>query len=117
MFDMEGTYESEFEEEYVKCTRGQKLNTLQFVIERCSEEGLPALKHELYGWATKRWGCQWRKYLEYITDLMLMKKIVLEGDEIWSMPRWKKIEKARKLDYNHMKDLIKNGFKNCGENE
>jgi len=90
----------------IKCTRPQKLEALQCIVELCSEAGLPALKHELYGWALKRYGCQWRKFLEYMTDLVLMKKIVVDKDEFWAYKQWKKIEKARELDYLKMKDLI-----------
>ena len=91
---------------YQTYDRRERIDTIELVIEKCSNEGLPATKHGLFEFATERWGVTPRKLLEYLTDLTMRKIIVVEGDECWTIKRWKKIEKARSLDFNKMTDII-----------
>ena len=91
---------------YQSALRIEKLDTIELVIERCSNKGLPTTKHELFVFCTERWGCEWRKFIEYINDLVMRRMIVIDGNELWSMRRWQKIQKARDKDHLKMKDLI-----------
>jgi len=91
---------------YQYCSKPEKLDTLDIIISKCSAQSVPALKSELYAFALERWGSEWRKFLEYLTDLVLLKRIVVDGEEVWTYKRWKKIEVARSKDYLKMKDLI-----------
>jgi len=91
---------------YQSALRIEKLDTIELVIEKCSNAGLPALKHELFVFCTARWGCEWRKFMEYLNDLVMRKRIVVKGEECWSIRRWGKFSIAREKDYLKMKDLI-----------
>jgi len=87
-------------------TRIEKIDTIEQVIERCSNAGLPAIKHEVYVFCSDRWGSEWRKFVEYLDFLVHKGLIVVEGEECWSRKRWEKIKKAREKDYLKMQDLI-----------
>jgi len=91
---------------YQSAMRKEKLDTIELVVERCSNSGLPALKKELYGFALMRWGTEWRKFMEYLNDLVMLKIIHIDGNECWSADRWNKIKNARERDYLRMRDII-----------
>jgi len=91
--------------EYI--VREVKVEQLRKIIVECSEQGLPALKTRLIAHCGKEWGTERRKALEYLNQLVAEESIMIDGEEIWSMKRWVKIEKARKLDYLGMEDIIK----------
>lgn len=84
----------------------EKLDYLDIIISQCSAESVPALKDELYAFALESWGSEWRKFLEYLTDLVLLKRIVVEGNEVWTWKQWQKIEVARSRDYLKMQDIL-----------
>jgi len=91
---------------YQYCSKPEKLDTLDIIVSKCSAQSVPALKNELYAFALKRWGSEWRKFLEYLSDLVLLKRIVVDGNEVWTWERWQKIEIARSRDYKKMIDII-----------
>jgi len=91
---------------YQYCSKSEKLDTIDIIVSKCSAQSVPALKDELYAFALQRWGSEWRKFLEYLTDLVLLKRIVVEGNEVWTWGQWQKIKVARDRDYNKMRDLI-----------
>jgi len=96
---------------YQSALRVEKLDTIELIVGKCDKESLPALKRELYRYCLEKWGTEWRKFMEYLTDLVMLKKIVIDGDDVWTWKRWQKIEKARSLDYKKMKDVIHKQFK------
>lgn len=91
--------------EYI--VREVKVETLRRMIVDCSNLSLPALKTRIIAFAGKEWGTERRKVLEYLNQLMTEESIMIDGENIWSIKRWKKIEKAKNLDYLGMEDIIK----------
>jgi len=91
---------------YQSAMRIEKLDTLFLIVEKCSNAGLPAIKHELFVFCTERWGSQWRKFMEYLNDLVMRKMIVVDGEEVWTYRRWKKIEEARRKSYPGAKEFV-----------
>ncbi len=86
-----------------------KVETLRRLVIECSKEHLPALKTQLIAFAGKEWGTERRKCLEYLNQLIAESSIFIEGENVWSLKNWLKIEKARNQDYLKMEDIFK-GF-------
>ena len=95
--------------EYI--VREVKVETLRRIIVDCSEECLPALKERLIAYCGKEWGTERRKVLEYFNQLIAEESIFIDGEDIWTLKRWLKIETARKKDYLKMQDIINGTYK------
>lgn len=71
---------------------------------------LPVLLAPLIAEMGKMWGTARRTALEYLNELVTQHQIFIDGDNVWTFDRWIKIEKARKLDYKQMSDILHNSF-------
>ena len=91
--------------EYI--TREIKVETLRRIVVECNRQHLPALKTRLIAFAGSEWGTERRKVLEYFNQLMAEDSIMIDGEDIWTMKQWVKIEKARSLDHLKMEDILK----------
>ena len=90
--------------------REVKVETLRRIVVACQDEASSAaLKNQLIMYAAKEWGTERRKTLEYLNQLIAEESIFIEGENVWTLARWLRIEKARKLDYLNCEDVIK-GF-------
>lgn len=91
---------------YQYLPKSAKLDTIDIIVSKCSAQSVPALVNELYAFALESWGSERRKFMEYLNDLVLLKRIVVEGNEVWTIERWCQIESARKKDYLKMQDVF-----------
>jgi len=90
--------------EYI--TREVKVEQIHRIVEECSKESVPALKDKLIAYAGKYWGTERRKAIEYLNQLIAEESIFIDGEYVWTLKRWLKIEKSREKDYNKMRDII-----------
>ena len=91
--------------EYI--VREVKVEVLRRIVEDCSKKGLAVRKDRLIAHAASEWGTERRKALEYLNQLVVEQSIFINENDVWSLTRWLKIEKARKQDYLRMEDIIK----------
>lgn len=92
-----------------KLEREVKVETLRRIVVTCDEFSLPALKSRLIAYAGKEWGSERRKVLEYLNQLITEESIFIDGEDVWTLKRWLKIEQARQKDYLKMEDILQ-GF-------
>ncbi len=92
---------------YERLEREVKVETLRRIVFECDKFSLPALKTQLIAYAGKEWGTERRKCLEYLNQLIAENSIFIEEENVWTLRRWLKIEKARKLDYLKMENILK----------
>lgn len=83
-----------------------KVETLRHIVVECDKDSLPALKTQLIAYAGSEWGTSYRTAIEYLNQLVGENSIFIEGNNVWTLPRWLKIEKSRALDYLKMEDII-----------
>jgi len=91
--------------EYI--VREVKVETIRRIVDECDRDSLPARKDRLISFCGAEWGTERRKVLEYLQQLVTEQSIMIENNDVWTFKRWLKIQKARKLDYLHMEDVLK----------
>jgi len=84
----------------------EKLDTIELIIDKCDQIGVAALKEELIKYMWENWHVTRSTAENYLKMLESKPSIYIEGNEVWTIKRWRKIEKARALDYNKMVDVI-----------
>ncbi len=84
-----------------------KIETIRRIIVECSKNHLPAKKEQIISFASKEWGTERRKTMEYLQTLETDKIIKIDDQDIWTERRWEKIKIARDRDFRRMQDIIK----------
>ena len=79
--------------------RIEKINKILIAIKHSDKLGDIVSKNKLVGECSKLWGTSRRTTLEYLQELVARQEIVIEGDNVMTRARWKKIINAREKSY------------------
>lgn len=84
--------------------RQQKIEIILKSIQKADENFDFIDKNKLIGECSKTWGTARRTTLEYLQELVARQDIVIDGNNVWTLDRWEKIQKAKKKSYLNIRN-------------